>query len=335
MNLFFSFLGIFLFFFTNIIYSQDNKAILINAQKPKNQEIVDILELPGTVMANEEVEITSVVSEKIRKILFNEGHFVNKNQLLIELVDDEEKAVLKQIEAELNEAELNYERAKKLANKGNISQSILENRLMTKRKLISKIDEIKARIEDLKIRAPFSGFTSSRNFSEGALVKPGDIITNLYDIKKLKIQAFIPENYIDEIKLNTNLKVEINLREKKNIDGEIILIDPLVDEKTRSFKILGKISNINNKIKPGMMVLIKISLEKRQALLVNEGAIISQDDNSFVYIVDKNNKITKNKVDIGSRNGGMVEILGGIKKDSLIVFEGINKIREGSVVKIR
>ena len=95
------------------------------------------------------------------------------------------------------------------------------------------------------------------------------------------------------------MKVEINLKEK--IDGKIILIDPLVDEKTRSFKILGKISNINNRIKPGMMVLIKISLEKRQALLINEGAITSQDDNSFVYIIDKNNKIKKNKVDIGSR----------------------------------
>ena len=335
MNLFFSFLWISFFFFPNIIYSQDNTVILVNAQQPKNQEIVDILELPGTVLANEEVEITTVVSEKIRKILFNEGSFVNKDQLLIELVDDEEKAVLKQIEAELNDAELNYERAKKLSNKGNISQSVLDNRLMTKRKLISKIDEIKAKIEDLKIRAPFSGFTSSRNFSEGALVKPGDIIANLYDIKKLKIQAFIPENYIEEIKLNTNMKVEINLKEKKKIDGKIILIDPLVDEKTRSFKILGKISNINNKIKPGMMVLIKIGLEKRQALLINEGAITSQDDNSFVYIIDKNNKIKKNKVDIGSRNKGMVEILSGIEKDSLIVFEGINKIREGSVVRIK
>ena len=84
-----------------------------------------------------------------------------------------------------------------------------------------------------------------------------------------------------------------------------------------------------------MMVLIKIGLEKRQALLINESAITSQDDNSFVYIIDKNNKKLKNKVDIGSRNKGMVEILSGIEKDSLIVFEGINKIREGSVVRIK
>ena len=84
-----------------------------------------------------------------------------------------------------------------------------------------------------------------------------------------------------------------------------------------------------------MMVLVKISMKKRQALLINEGAITSQDDNSFVYIIDKNNKVKKSKVDIGSRNQGMVEILNGIKKDSLIVFEGINKIREGSIVRIK
>ena len=61
----FSFLCI-SFFFSNVIYS-DNAVILVN--KPKNQEIVDILELPGTVLANEEVEITTVVSEKLKDFI--------------------------------------------------------------------------------------------------------------------------------------------------------------------------------------------------------------------------------------------------------------------------
>ena len=107
--------------------------IVVGAQEPKVEQISDILELPGSVLANESVKITSVVSEKIDKILFDEGMFVKKNQLLIELLDNEEKAILNQVNAELEEANLNYNRALKLSEKGNISQSALDNRLMNKK----------------------------------------------------------------------------------------------------------------------------------------------------------------------------------------------------------
>ena len=84
---------------------------------PEIKKVDDILELPASLIANESVDITSVVSEKIEKILFQEGKFVKKNQLLVELTDSEEQAKLRQISAELEEAELNYERAKKLISK--------------------------------------------------------------------------------------------------------------------------------------------------------------------------------------------------------------------------
>ena len=113
--------------------------IVVSAQEPQIEQVSDILELPGSVLANESVKITSVVSEKIDRILFEEGMFVRKNQLLIELLDNEEKAVLNQVTAELEEANINYNRALKLSEKGNISQSTLDNRLMIKKNYREKL----------------------------------------------------------------------------------------------------------------------------------------------------------------------------------------------------
>ena len=113
--------------------------VIVGAQEPKVEQISDTLELPGSVLANESVKITSVVSEKIDKILFEEGMFVKKNQLLIELLDNEEKAILNQVNAELEEANINYNRALKLSEKGNISQSALDNRLMNKKNYQEKL----------------------------------------------------------------------------------------------------------------------------------------------------------------------------------------------------
>ena len=57
-------------------------------------------------------------------------------------------------------------------------------------------------IEDHKIKAPFDGYTGIRNFSEGSFVKPGDVITELHDIKTLKIQVYIPESFSNKVKIN-------------------------------------------------------------------------------------------------------------------------------------
>ncbi len=315
------------------VYAQT--PIIVGAQKPESREISDIIELPGTVLANESVKITSVVSEKIKKIIFEEGKFVKKNELLIELIDDEEYATLAQVRAELEEANINYERALKLSEKGNISKSILDNRLMSKKKLSGKVQEIMAKIEDHKIKAPFDGYTGIRNFSEGSFVKPGDVITELHDIKTLKIQVYIPENFSNKVKLNDVFFLDPGTNIPKNISGNIYVIDPVIDKTSRSFKVLGKIKNKNNKIKPGMMVNLKMPLESRISYVIRENAIINKDDIAYVYLVNNKNQVTKKKVKVGIKEDGMIEILEGLKPNDNVIYEGINKIKEGSVVKLK
>ncbi len=326
-------LSIFCLLFFNKLNSQN--LVTVGAHKPIIKEISDTLELPGSVVANESVKITSVVSEKIKRILFKEGRFVKKNQLLVELIDNEEQALLMQVQAELEEAQVNYERALILSKKGNISQSILDNRLMTKKKLSGKVKEIKAQIEDLKIKAPFNGLTGIRNFSEGSFIKPGDVITELYDTEFLKIQAYVPESYSDQVKVNSNFILDLSSKKIEEINGKISVVNPIVDENTRTFKILGRINNSKNNIMPGMMVNLKIPLAKRNAFIVRENAILSQDNLSFVYVIIDQNIVSKKKIEVGFRNDGMVEVLNGLNSDDLVVFEGINKIKEGSKVKIR
>ena len=83
------------------------------------------------------------------------------------------------------------------------------------------------------------------------------------------------------------------------------------------------------------MVNLKIPLDDRNSYVIRENAIINEDDISYVFLVDKDNKIIKKKVEVGIKNNGMVEIIGGLKSNDIVVFEGINKIQEGSVVKVK
>ena len=325
----------FLIFFLFYTDSSSQQIITVVAQPPEKKITNDILKLPAKILANEKVLITTVVSEKIKKIAFEEGKFVKKNQVLIELIDDEERAIKKQILAEVKEAHLNYERANKLFSKGNISQTVLDNRLMLKDKLNARLEEINAKINDLKVLAPFDGITSVKNFSEGSLVQPGEIITTLYDIQNLKIQAKVPEKFINKINNQSIFYLRSSIDNDLNVKGKVSIIDPLIDDETRTFKIIGIIKNPNNLLKPGLMVNLTFNFNDRESFFIRENAVFNQDNISYVYLVNKKNIVLKKKVNVGLRKDGLVEIIDGLSSFDLVVYEGINKIKEGTSVKIK
>ncbi len=325
----------FLIFFLFYTDSSSQQIITVVAQPPEKKITNDILKLPAKILANEKVLITSVVSEKIKKIAFEEGKFVKKNQVLIELIDDEERAIKKQILAEVKEAQLNYERANKLFSKGNISQTVLDNRLMLKDKLNARLEEINAKINDLKVLAPFDGITSVKNFSEGSLVQPGEVIATLYDIQNLKIQAKVPEKFINKINNQSIFYLRSSIDNDLNVKGKVSIIDPLIDDETRTFKIIGIIKNPNNLLKPGLMVNLTFNFNDRESFFIRENAVFNQDNISYVYLVNKKNIVLKKKVNVGLRKDGLVEIIDGLNSFDLVVYEGINKIKEGTSVKIK
>ena len=316
----------------NQSFSQ-NKDILVNFINPKKELITDKIELPATIKSNEKVDITSTIAEKIQEILFIEGVSVKKDKILVILNNYEEKAILKQFEAELKEAEINYQRALSLSEKGNISQSVLDNRLTERIRLAGKVDEIKAKINDLVLKAPFDGTIGLRNYSVGAFVKPGDVITTIYDFNTLKVEASVPEAYVGRIKIKDTVKIKVNSSDIV-YSGEVYVIDPYVDEKTRTFRIISKIEN-KKELKPGMMAKKIFNFDSKESVLVPESSIIPIDNQTFIYVIGEENIIKKVQVFTGKRLDGKVEIKKGLKLSDKIVFEGVNKLKAGIKVKIK
>ena len=316
----------------NQSFSQ-NKDILVNFINPKKELITDKIELPATIKSNEKVEITSTIAEKIQEILFVEGVSVKKDKILVILNNFEETAILKQIKAELKEAEINYQRALSLSQKGNISQSVLDNRLTEKIRLTGKVDEIKAKINDLVLKAPFDGTIGLRNYSVGAFVKPGDVITTIYDFNTLKVEASVPEAYVDRIKIKDTVKIKVNSSDIV-YSGEVYVIDPYVDEKTRTFRIISKMEK-KKELKPGMMAKKILNFDSKESVLVPESAIIPIDNQTFIYVIGDENIIKKVQVFTGKRLDGKVEIKKGLKLSDKIVFQGVNKLKAGIKVKIK
>ena len=187
-------------------------------------------------------------------------------------------------------------------------------------------------VNNEKIIAPFDGRIGKREITPGILGGENSIIANLDDIKFLKLDIKLPENYLGVIK--QGLKVEVSTDAfPKIFKGIIETISSRVDPTTRSILVQAKIQNENEELIPGMLLNAKVIFNEKQSLGVPEEALLIQGDNKYIYKIN-NNEIVQAKVAIGRRNFGKVEILSGLNENDLILAEGTNKVRPKSKVKI-
>jgi len=187
-------------------------------------------------------------------------------------------------------------------------------------------------VNNEKIIAPFDGRIGKREITPGILGGENSIIANLDDIKFLKLDIKLPENYLGVIK--QGLKVEVSTDAfPKIFKGIIETISSRVDPTTRSILVQAKIQNENEELIPGMLLNAKVIFNEKQSLGVPEEALLIQGDDKYIYKIT-NNEIVQAKVAIGRRNFGKVEILSGLNENDLILAEGTNKVRPKSKVKI-
>ena len=182
------------------------------------------------------------------------------------------------------------------------------------------------------IIAPFSGRVGKREITPGILGGENSIIANLDDIKFLKVDIKLPENYFSIIKKDLKVLATTGAY-NETFNGTITSISSRVDPTTRSILVQAKIDNNEEKLIPGMLLNIKVIFNEKKSLSVPEQALLIQGDDKFIFKI-VNNTIERSKVNIGRRNENKVEIVSGLQEGETILSEGTNKVRPKAKVKI-
>jgi membrane fusion protein (multidrug efflux system) len=182
------------------------------------------------------------------------------------------------------------------------------------------------------IIAPFAGRVGKREITPGILGGENSIIANLDDIKVLKVDVKLPENYFSVIKRGLKVLVTTDAYEE-DFEGTISSVSSRVDPTTRSILVQAKINNPDEKLIPGMLLSLKVVFSEKKSLSAPEEALLIQGKEKFVYKI-VNNIIQKSKVEIGRRNQGKIEVLSGLNENDVILAEGTNKVRPKRKIKI-
>lgn len=328
-------------FSINIIAQKSDvliRPILVTTVTVKDQKIYEPIEALGNLKANENVEITSSVTEKIDKILFKSGQEVKTGEILVQLNNAFEKAELKSAEAEMLKAKLAYDRANSLQKTKAVSKATLQERLANFEKAQANVTEINAKLDDLKIVAPFSGVLGIKKLSPGALVKPGDVIITLTDIDKIKVSFDVPSIYLSDLKIGEKIYGTVDAYKEKTFVGNIYAIENSVDPVTRTIELRAIVPNKDHLLKPGLLMNVLLKNNQRTVPVIPEEAVIKEGKDDYVYLVinkQKNNYAKKTKVVLGDRESGNVEIIEGVKSGDVIVSHGNFKLKDDSLIQIK
>lgn len=301
------------------------------------KEISDRVEALGTAYANESVNITTNVTEKITEIHFEDGQQVKAGDILVILDQAEEKANLRQAEAVRGERKLALDRLLQLEERKLAPTDEIDRTRLELEQAEASINAIKTRISDRIIRAPFDGLVGLRNISRGALVETGDLIATLDDTSQIKLDFTVPAMFLAELQTGLKIKARATALGNREYLGEVKSIDSRVDPVTRSVQVRAILPNPDGSIIPGILMQVDLLRNTRQALVIPEASLLPQANRQYVMVrTDRDGKDTveKREVQIGIRLPGYVEILDGLSAGEYVVTHGNSKVRPGDILDV-
>lgn len=287
----------------------------------------------GTILANEEVELTSEISGKITRILFKEGSYVNKGDLLIKINDSDLQAQLRSAESKVKLSEEKEFRQRQLRDGNLISQEEYDNTLGELNVNKANYDLIKSQIDKTEIRAPFSGVVGLRSVSEGSYVTSLNVMAKLQNLSSLKVDFSIPERYSSYVKTGDEIDFKVS-GSSTLFKAKVYAIEPKIDPGTRTLKIRALCSSYYSELIPGAFANVELNLKQiNNAILIPTVSIVPELKGQRVFVY-KNGYVVPQNVEIGIREETRVQIVTGLSAGDTILTSGILQVRPKSKVSI-
>lgn len=288
----------------------------------------------ASLEAEAEALVAAKVSGIVKKIFVEEGDSVTSGQVLAKLDDEQYKLELNQAESILENLSSEYERNQSLFKNKIVSQESYEKTKSEHNTQKSAYDLARLKLNYTDIKAPISGIVSQRLIKVGNMVKLDQPTFQITDFDPLLAVLHVPEREMSKLQIDFPASLTADAIPDSEFRGKILRISPIVDAGTGTFKVTVEVNDKTRKLKPGMFTRVKIIYDTHEnTLLVSKNAILSEDTETWVFVVN-DDTATKKEVKIGYSNSTHVEILSGLNVDDIIVTTGLSSLKDGSKIKM-
>lgn len=340
----------------------------VTVATPDQQSVTRYLTYTGVIEALETVELRARVAGFLSSIHFEPGQDVKKGDLLFTIDKreyvarvNEARARLSAAVAELDLAEVTLERVKDAFRLDAASELEVREKQAARDQAAAAVELAKANLQtaelDLEyceVRSPVNGRIDRNRVDVGNLVGRNEptllaVITDAKDVYVtvdasedvlLDIRRELQQLYADgRIKPGQTADgqqrtAELSLadREEFEFKGHIDYVSPTLDAGTGTIQVRGRFDNSSNFLVPGLFVRLRVPRETRDAMLVPDAALLTDQVGRYALVVDDKGMVEQRRVQIGAREGPMRVVVNGLAPTDRVVVKGVQRARPGLAV---
>lgn len=312
--------------------SRGKKALNINAVVVHPRMLTDEVPIIGSLIPDEEVNLSFETSGKIVEINFEEGTTVQKGQLLAKVNDRPLQAQLQRLVSQLKLAEDRVFRQDALLKRDAVSQEAYEQVKTELATLNADIESVEAQIAQTELRAPFDGIIGLRQVSVGTYASPTTIVAKLTKISPLKLEFSVSERYARDIKVGTNLSFTLE-GSLDTYHAQVYARESSLDINTHTLTVRALYPNPSG-IMPGRYASITLKKQEyKDALAIPSQAIVPEmgKDKVFLY---RSGKAEPMDIITGIRTDALVQVVKGLAAGDTVIISGTQQLRTGMDVTI-
>ena len=297
-------------------------------------------------------------------MLFEEGSYVKRNQILFIINQDQYqakadrvRAQLKKDEAQARKAERDLERIRPLYEQNAASQLDLDNAVAAYESAVASVGMSKADLDQAElelgytiVRSPISGHISERHVDLGTLVGTSgksllativksdtvlvDFSMTALDYLKSKERNVMIGQQVENRSWQPTVTITLPDNSVYDHKGLVDFAEPQVNPKTGTFSVRAEMANPDHVLLPGQFTKVKLLLDVREgATVVPQKALIIEKGGAYIYVMRRDSTVEKRFIEMGPEFQNNIVVERGLVPGEQIVCEGYNKLTPG--IKIR
>lgn len=315
-------------------------------------------EYVADIEASQNTELRARVKGYLEQIHVDEGARVHKGQILFTIDDaifqsefDKAQANLQTAQAEARVAELEIQNIKMLVDKEVVNATELALARAKYDALMARVAECRAIVNQAEInlshtiiKAPFDGIIDRIPFKVGSLIDEGSLLTTVSDIQTVNAYFNVSETeYLQYMKaliadsLSTSDMVDLVLADGEQFPhkGHVETMEGEFEKGTGSIAFRARFPNPQFILKHGSSGRVRLSRKFENAILVPQKSTFEVLDRTYVFVTDKEGNVKQREIQPESRFGTYYIVKSGLYAGDLVIFEGIQNVKEGDRITPR
>jgi membrane fusion protein (multidrug efflux system) len=209
----------------------------------KKQTLRDDAEAVGTLRSSQNVMLRPEVAGRVLSLGFADGARVRAGQVLVQMDDTLQRAEVQQSLAQMSIAKANYKRNQELVAQNFIAQRSLDESAAALQVSEAQLGLSCARLDRMRLIAPFNGVVGIRSVNVGDYVKDGADLINLENIGSLYVDYRLPERYQTKVMPGQTIEVKLDAFSGRLFKAKVEAVDPLIDANGRSIGVRAVLAN--------------------------------------------------------------------------------------------